>query len=70
MNKALKRYKGKKWRECGFKPANKASLKFSEWLYWQSESDIKKILGKEKARCFIKQKGKINLLINDEVCNA
>ncbi len=64
MNKAFKKYKGKKWRECGFKPANKASLKFSEWLYWQREEVIKKALGHRKAKLFIMLKGKLNLFIN------
>ena len=64
MNKAFKKYKGKKWRECGFKPANKASLKFSEWLYWQPESHIKSALGAKKAKLFIRSKGAINLFFN------
>jgi hypothetical protein len=66
MFKALKKYKGKKWRECGFKPAKKDSLRFNEWLYWQSEEVIKKALGRRKAKLFIMLKGKLNLFINED----
>jgi len=53
MNKALKRYKGKKWRDCGFKPYNIAAVDFSTWLYWQPERYINDVLGCKRAKLFI-----------------
>lgn len=53
MNKAFNKYKGIKWRNCGFKKTKKHCT-YSQWLYSQKESLIFDCLGKTKGKLFMK----------------